>query len=85
MYSPGATIIEAVATQDIAKGDEVFIDYGEDWEEAWNEHVRTWVPVAGSENYIYAQNMDLTEPFRTVEEQKKEPYPSNLMTVYDSR
>ena len=61
---------------------QLFMDYGVEWEEAWNEHVRTWSPPPGSDAYVYAQDMDLTEPFRTVDEQQENPYPSNLMTVY---
>ena len=85
MYSPGSTIIEAVATKDIAQGDEIFMSYGPEWEEAWNEHVRNWSPPPSSDKYVYAQDMDLSEPFRTVDEQQENPYPSNLMIVYDYR
>ena len=31
--------------------------------------------------YVYPAEMDETAPLRTVEEQKKDPYPRNLMTV----
>ena len=34
--------LEVVATRDIIPGEEVFIDYGSDWETAWHEHVRNW-------------------------------------------
>lgn len=35
---------ELVALRDILPGEEVFIDYGEEWENAWNDHVKNWHP-----------------------------------------
>lgn len=60
------------------------MDYGSKWEEAWNEHVKVWEPPPGSSEYVYPQDMNLDEPFRTLVEQGKNPYPKNLMTVFDS-
>jgi hypothetical protein len=34
--------MEIVAIRDINVGDEVFIDYGTEWEIAWEQHVRNW-------------------------------------------
>ena len=34
--------LEVVATRDIAEGEEIFLDYGTDWEEAYNMHVASW-------------------------------------------
>jgi len=31
--------LEIVATRDIEQGEEVFIDYGRKWEEAWDQHL----------------------------------------------
>lgn len=36
--------MEIVATRDIQEGEEVHIDYGRGWEEAWDKHVATWKP-----------------------------------------
>mmetsp|Transcript_11801 Transcript_11801/g.13723 ORF Transcript_11801/g.13723 Transcript_11801/m.13723 type:complete len:427 (+) Transcript_11801:952-2232(+) len=33
---------EIVATRDISPGEEVFIDYGVNWENAWLDHVNEW-------------------------------------------
>ena len=82
MQYPGSMIVEVVATRAIAEGEELFMDYGPEWNEAWNEHVHTWSPPLGGDDYVYPQDMDLTQPLRTVEEQKANPYASNLMTVY---
>mmetsp|Transcript_22881 Transcript_22881/g.63643 ORF Transcript_22881/g.63643 Transcript_22881/m.63643 type:complete len:746 (+) Transcript_22881:95-2332(+) len=34
--------LEIVATQDIQPGDEVFMDYGPEWEAAWRHHMQHW-------------------------------------------
>jgi hypothetical protein len=38
--------LEIVATRDIKEGEEVFIDYGEKWEHAWDRHLNGWEPPA---------------------------------------
>jgi hypothetical protein len=35
---------EFVALRDIGEGEEILIDYGEEWEAAWQEHVRKYEP-----------------------------------------
>ena len=35
-------VVDLVALADIQEGDEIFIDYGEDWEAAWQHHVANW-------------------------------------------
>lgn len=67
--------------RDLVKGEELFMDYGKDWQEAWNKHVQEWKPVEGASDYVYPAEMDETLPLRTVKEQESDPYPSNLMTV----
>ena len=37
---------EVVALRDIRPGEEVFIDYGPEWERAWSEHVGQWKPAS---------------------------------------
>ena len=36
--------LELVATRNIQEGEEIFIDYGIAWEQAWDEHVHRWRP-----------------------------------------
>ena len=36
--------MEIVALRDIAPDEEVFLDYGNDWDEAWKNHLTTWKP-----------------------------------------
>lgn len=72
---------EYVATKDIAAGEEVFMDYGKEWEAAWDEHVKNWKPPAKSvDEYVHSSAWK--EKFlRTESELKKAPYPDNLHTM----
>ena len=61
------------------KGEEIFMDYGDEWEQHWQEHVKNWKPVPGAEDYIPAHKLnDEEEYFRTEEEQEENPYPKNV-------
>lgn len=42
MYSK-ILVVSRILTYD-SLGEEVFIDYGEDWENAWNDHILNWKP-----------------------------------------
>jgi hypothetical protein len=68
-----------VALRDIEEGEEIFMDYGAEWEDAWNEYVRKWKPPVGADEYIHAT--EWKEPLLTQEEQQTRPYPSNLHTL----
>eukprot|EP00536_Pseudo-nitzschia_multiseries_P015474 jgi/Psemu1/246888/estExt_Genewise1.C_8940007 len=50
--------LEVVATRAIAPGEEVFIDYGEEWEKAWLEHLKQWHPPEKMANFatVYELN-----------------------------
>jgi hypothetical protein len=54
--------MEVVALRHIQLGDEIFVDYGLDWERAWEEHVLHWKPPQRSaEPWITAEEAnDLT-------------------------
>ena len=41
-FSTADMIIDLVATRNIKKGEEILLDYGNDWANAWNEHVKNW-------------------------------------------
>ena len=51
--------MEIVATKPIARGEELFLDYGDEWEEAWQKHVQHWKPQPGSETYVSAADLNL--------------------------
>lgn len=42
-YTAGL-VFEYIATRDIAKGEEIFLDYGPLWAAAWEQHVAQWTP-----------------------------------------
>jgi hypothetical protein len=60
-------MFEYVALRDINEDEEILVDYGKEWEEAWDEHVKAWKPV---KNYIspYELNTDSEIPLKTHEE-----------------
>jgi hypothetical protein len=45
-YDSGAGLcFDYIATRDIAEGEEILLDYGDDWQSAWDEHVAAWQPI----------------------------------------
>ena len=79
--SPGGLILEVVALTDLAAGAELLLDYGADWERAWQLHVQRWKPTPHAQDYVYPAEIDETEILRTLQEQKADPYPANLATM----
>ena len=70
-----------VATTDIQENDELFLDYGDDFEEALTHYLSTWKSAPSKDDYVPAQryNKQIADsPIRTETEQKEEPYPRNL-------
>jgi len=76
---------EVIALRDIDPDEEVFIDYGVEWENAFLEHSANWQPPeegSGFENYVPIQQLNEEKgSFRTMSEQKQNPYPDNARTV----
>lgn len=72
-------LLELVAIRPIQKGQELLLDYGSDWVNAWTNHVKHWEP--GSAMYVpsYVQN-DVVKTLRTEQELKLHPYPENVFT-----
>lgn len=86
--SPGLEF-DYVATRDILPGEEIFINYGDEWDEAWKRHVKGWKPEAGSADFVDASQWDCfnnddddnckqASRIRTEEEQEIVPYAENL-------
>ncbi len=86
-------MLEFVATRDIQEGEEIFLDYGRDWEDAWKKHVLQWEEErlddkskSDSRNnkrklHTYASLFDeQTGVVKTHQEQQLSPYPENLFT-----
>ena len=59
----------------------VFIDYGPEWEEAWDKYIEEWTPPVGSEGYLPASTLlkDISTPLRTAKEQLAEPYQDHIV------
>jgi hypothetical protein len=76
-----AFLLELVATRPIRKGEEVLLDYGRDWVEAWVNHSQHWQPDPGANSYApsYVHN-DVIQILRTEKELKYQPYPDNVFT-----
>jgi hypothetical protein len=72
-----------LATRDIIAGEELFLDYGEEFEEALTSHMQSWQPppTAATRDYTSAERFNqhvAISPLRTEAEQKHQPYPLNL-------
>jgi len=84
-------MIDYVALDTIADGEEIYLDYGDSWRKAWDNHVQRWEPPGGAKSYKSAdrfcrETKCYQNDVRTIEEQKTKPYPDNLETVcfYDN-
>lgn len=53
--------MEIVALRDIEPGEEVFMDYGAEWEEAWAKHVKGWKPPEEEESYESVKELNTNE------------------------
>lgn len=75
-------MMEYYALSEIRPGHEIFINYGDEWERAWNEHVQNWQPLPESKGYIPASTFNERQEtvIRTEEEQGDEPYAANIET-----
>ena len=73
-------LLELVANRPIKMGEEIYLDYGRDWEDSWWKHVQeTWKP--NNKHYTPSYVMDdAIRMMRTEQEQKEHPYPDNVFT-----
>jgi len=44
---PAGILFDIVATRDIFPDEEIFINYGKEWENSWNDHKRSWDAIYG--------------------------------------
>lgn len=76
---------ELVATRDIKQGEEALLDYGDDWEKAWQNHVQNWKPVEGAAEYKSSEQLnnetelhnETEQRLFTVFEEIEKPIPGN--------
>lgn len=74
-------MFEFEAIRDIMEGEEIMMDYGKEWEEAWNKHVSEFFPFESSYNYTSAFELSGEKVIRTEIEQRNNPYPSNILLL----
>lgn len=80
--SHAGLVMEIVATRDVGPGEEIFLDYGREWEEDWNSFSTNFDPDEEMKSHVYAHTLnERHEWLRTVDELEKDPYPENVMTV----
>jgi len=74
-------LLELVALRDIEEGEEVLLDYGEDWVSAWEKHVKDWEVDMSALTITTSQEMNQKHTIlRTLTEQSDYPYPENIFT-----
>ena len=76
-HSTGSVLaFEVIATKSISKNEELFLNYGHEWEMAWNtHHTKNWVPVPGSDSYVSAlelNTLSINEPLQEWKENEEE-------------
>lgn len=81
-------MMHVVATRDILPDEEVTLDYGREWEKAWQDHAmrveenRRIDEADGNSRRVSAAEMNhRQEEPRTIFEQVDDPYPDNIATV----
>jgi hypothetical protein len=70
-----------IALRDIEPGEELFLDYGDSFEAAWQKHVGRWKPIPGADKYIDGVTLNIRYPnstLRTLDEQSRNPYADYL-------
>mmetsp|Transcript_8858 Transcript_8858/g.16726 ORF Transcript_8858/g.16726 Transcript_8858/m.16726 type:complete len:646 (+) Transcript_8858:186-2123(+) len=75
---------DVIATRDIAANEEVFIDYGDDWQKAWDDHVKEWNSSKEWSKEALELNFERgNEPFMTMLEREYsgDQMPDNVMTA----
>ena len=79
-------MMEIVAIRDIEEGEEVFLDYGSEWQAAWDDHVATWrkslengdIPDPWPIRALDLNDEFKDKGFKTKAELETEPYPETI-------
>eukprot|EP00544_Gedaniella_sp_CCMP2646_P007037 CAMPEP_0202481502 /NCGR_PEP_ID=MMETSP1361-20130828/1038_1 /ASSEMBLY_ACC=CAM_ASM_000849 /TAXON_ID=210615 /ORGANISM="Staurosira complex sp., Strain CCMP2646" /LENGTH=590 /DNA_ID=CAMNT_0049109013 /DNA_START=43 /DNA_END=1815 /DNA_ORIENTATION=- len=77
-------MMDIVALRKISPDEEIYIDYGKDFEEAYKAHIAQWQPTEKDKLYRSAEHYTRTHDvstIRTTREQQTNPYPENLATA----
>ena len=75
--------LDYVALRDIELGEELFLDYGDAWENAWQEHALSFTNAPSRQHKEYQSayqwnRRQAKRDIRTDREQEVSPYPANL-------
>lgn len=73
--------LELYALRDIEQGDEVFIDYGFLWEEAWNDYMQNYEKVDWPIKAYDLKGEYVEKPYKTKAERERKPYPKGVQTA----
>lgn len=75
--------MDLVALRDLEAGEELFLDYGSAWDEAWQLHIQQWndrQDKANDSNYVSGYQLTTSSTrLRTEFEQFADPYPKNVV------
>lgn len=89
----GQISIEYIALRDIAKGEELLMDYGHEWQNEWDKHVRDYALLLSSTHHTTTTTIPVVTrtatqyleenlfEIKTLAEQEQKPYPPNLQTI----
>ena len=72
--------LDIIALRDIQPGEEIFIDYGEEWESAWENHLSSWNSSGSNLVTLTEFIQNYNDTFRTEIELIDDPYPANIAT-----
>lgn len=71
-------LLEIVATQDIKKGQEILLDYGNEWETAWKQHQQEWKPFSSNQNYKYPFDLEQAKDYLLDKDDNDDSLPFNI-------
>jgi hypothetical protein len=72
-------LMEIVATKEISEGDEIFLDYGDDWQAEWDEHVVKFEKEKPATWPMTALDLNREHRSKLIRTKDDEPYPDNVM------
>ena len=73
-------LLELVTLRKIRKGEELYLDYGDEWSNAWNKHLSGWKPLSNHTSASSSQMNEHVDLLRTERELRQKPYPENVFT-----
>jgi hypothetical protein len=76
--SHAGLVFDYVALRDIQRGEEILLNYGIEWERAWNQHLKHWKPPKDADTYVPAYDYE-NDPDCIVRTIYEEPYSPNVL------